>query len=114
LLNKKSESDKHASRMRIYSHILGRNLRLLLLLALLGAQGVASAHELEESHSAQSHICSICIAGIGLGAAIPVQACVPQVRVCQNAIPVNTVNVSSTFYYQLYSSRAPPSVFSQA
>ena len=64
--------------MEIYSNLIGRNLRLILLLLLLASQGIANAHEQNVGHSLDSHLCSVCLIGQSLNAAVSANSDVTQ------------------------------------
>ena len=64
--------------MKIHSNLIGRNLRLILLLLLLASQGIANAHEQNVGHSLDSHLCSVCLIGQSLSAAVSATSDVTQ------------------------------------
>jgi hypothetical protein len=108
LLNYRFKVDIHTIQMTISSCIVGRNLRLVLLLLLLASQGIANAHEQSVGHSLDSHLCSVCLIGHGLGAAIGANPDVPHIPTARapNLIqPVAAVLISHNNYYL---TRAPP------
>jgi hypothetical protein len=88
---------------------LGRKVRVILLLMLLSAQGMVSAHEWDSIHSANAHGCLICVVGHGLGSVIPVQPDLPQVRLCSASIPPDVTSYLPFSHREYYSTRAPPS-----
>ena len=98
----------HRRDMYIPSHILGRKLRLVLLLLVLAAQGIANAHELGSSHTLDSHPCSICLGGHGLGAAINAHPDVPQLQVGQALVPSHSITNVRSSHSSYYFTRAPP------
>lgn len=87
---------------------LGRYTRLALLLLMLAAQGIASAHELGDSHALESELCTTCVIGHGLGAAVdicPAAAQLPLYHayvILPALIPAATTRTSTNF------ARAPP------
>jgi hypothetical protein len=56
--------------MNLSSFTLSRSLRLALLLLMLASQGIVSAHALSDKHLLDTHTCSTCVIGHGLGAAL--------------------------------------------
>lgn len=88
--------------------IVGRHMRLFLLLLLLASQGIANAHEQSAAHSFDSHLCSVCLIGQSLDAAIGASFDVPQVpTACGIGLtqPVAAILISHTNHYL---TRAPP------
>jgi len=88
--------------------LLGRNLRLALLLLLLASQGIANAHEQSTGHSLDSHLCSVCLIGHSLGAAVSANSDLPQLSAtCAVGLtqPVAAVLIS---HRNEYLARAPP------
>lgn len=90
-------------------YILSPMLRLVLLLLMLSAQGVASTHELCTDLVIDHHDCSICVLGHSLGTAVDVSSAVP--------LQLQNSAVQTLFYMPAhvslplgicYSSRAPP------
>ena len=98
----------HRSVMSTSPHILGRSLRLVLLLLLLAAQGFVTAHELDSGHTLDSHACSVCVVGHGLGAAITAQPDVPQLQVVQASVPSHSIRNVRSSHKSYYFTRAPP------
>lgn len=94
--------------MNLSSCVLGRHLRLALLLLLLAAQGIVNAHELGSSHSLDSHHCSICLTGHGLGSAVNVHPDLPDLRAGQAAVSSHVVADVPAPRSHYYFSRAPP------
>ena len=94
--------------MNLSSYILGRHLRLALLLLLLASQGIVNAHELGSSHSLDSHHCSTCLIGHGLGGAVNVHPDVPQVQVAQAPVSIHSIADVLAPRSHYYSTRAPP------
>ena len=94
--------------MKIYSNLIGRNLRLILLLLLLASQGIANAHEQSPGHSFDSHLCSVCLIGHSLTPAVNANSDVPQLSAaCAVGLtqPVVAVLIS---HRNKYLARAPP------
>ena len=89
-------------------HRIGRNLRLVLLLIMLAAQGIANSHELGAQHSFDSPLCSICVLGHGLGAAVTSQAYAPQLQINPTPASVGLTATPLSARYSHYHSRAPP------
>jgi hypothetical protein len=87
---------------------IGRYTRLALLLLMLAAQGIAVAHDIGDSHGLQTHPCSTCILGHGLGGAVNVHPDVPQVQVAQAPLLIHSIAdvLASRSHY--YFTRAPP------
>ena len=108
LLNIAAQAAIHGRDMRISPNILGRNLRLVLLLLVLAAQGIANAHELGSSHALDSHPCSICLVGHGLGAAVNAHPDVPQLQVGQALVPTHSIANVRSSHRSYYFTRAPP------
>ncbi len=89
-------------------NLFGRNLRLALLLLLLASQGIANAHEQSAGHSLDSHLCSVCLIGHSLGAAVSANSDLPQLSAaCAVGLtqPVVAVLIS---HRNKYLARAPP------
>ena len=94
--------------MTIHSNLVGRNLRLILLLLLLASQGIANAHEQNVGHSLDSHLCSVCLIGQSLNAAVSANSDLPQLSTaCAAGLtqPVAAVLIS---HRNAYLARAPP------
>ena len=94
--------------MNMYSNLIGRNLRLILLLLLLASHGIANAHEQSAGHSFDSHLCSVCLIGSSLTAAVSANPDVPQFSAaCAVGLtqPVVAVLIS---HRNKYLARAPP------
>lgn len=94
--------------MKLSSVQLGRYPRLVLLLLLLAAQGIANAHELGASHAPTADSCASCIIGHGLGAAVSVSPDAPQLEIGHALIanyPLTRAVPSRTFSHF---ARAPP------
>ena len=94
--------------MVISPDIIGRRLRLALLLLLLASQGIANAHEQSAGHWLDSHLCSVCLIGQSLDAAVGSNSGVPQLpATCAAGLtqPVAAILISHTNYYL---TRAPP------
>ena len=108
LLNLAAYPAIHGRDMTISPHILGRNLRLVLLLLLLAAQGVVNAHELGSSHALDTHPCSICLVGHGLGAAISAHPGVPQLQAGQAVVLPHSISHIRSSHKSYYFTRAPP------
>ena len=108
LLNVAAYTVIHSSVMYTSPHILGRTSRLVLLLLLLAAQGFVTAHELDSGHTLDSHACSACVVGHGLGAAITAQPDVPQFQVVQTSVPSHSISNVRSSHKSYYLSRAPP------
>jgi hypothetical protein len=94
--------------MHISTHILSRNLRLVVLLLLLASQGIVNAHELGSSHALDTDTCSVCVVGHGLGAAITAQPGVPQLQVVQASGPSHSISNVHNSHKSYYFTRAPP------
>jgi hypothetical protein len=94
--------------MHTSTPILSRNLRLVLLLLLLAAQGIVNAHELGSSHALDTDTCSVCVVGHGLGAAINAQPDVPQLQVVQASVPSHSLSNVRSSHKNYYFTRAPP------
>ena len=94
--------------MKSFKLTLGRYPRLALLLLLLAAQGIASVHDLGDSHAFKSDLCATCIIGHGLGAAVSVSHDVPQIPIYHALIAI--VAITSAAVARTYSNiaRAPP------
>ncbi len=95
--------------MDLDSHTVSRRLRTLVLLAvMLASQGIASVHSHDAFEADAPSVCSVCVIGQGLDAAV--EACPSAVHLDSHAVqrlfqssgdrPVSPI----TFY----SSRAPP------
>jgi hypothetical protein len=108
LLNIAARAAIHGLDMRISPNILGRKLRLVLLLLVLAAQGIANAHELGSSHALDSHPCSVCLVGHGLGAAVNAHPDVPQLQVDQALVTSRSIDNVRSSHNSYYSTRAPP------
>ena len=89
-------------------NLIGRNLRLILLLLLLASQGIANAHEQSAGHSFDSHLCSVCLIGQSLSAAVSANSDVTQLSAA-GAVglpqPIAAVLIPHRNYY---STRDPP------
>ncbi len=94
--------------MNVSSCIPGRYLRLALLLLLLASQGIVNAHELGPNHSLDSHHCSICLIGHGLGSVVNAHPDVPQAQVAQAPACIHSITDVLAPRGQYYSTRAPP------
>jgi hypothetical protein len=101
--------------MDLDSHTVSRRLRTLVLLAvMLASQGIASVHSHDAFEADASGVCSVCLIGQGLDAAV--EACPSAVHLDSHAVqrlfqssgdrPVSPVN--------FYSSRAPPTTLIKA
>jgi hypothetical protein len=94
--------------MNLSSFTLSRGLRLALLLLMLASQGIVSAHALSDKHLLDTHTCSTCVIGHGLGAALGTAHEVPQLQIYratppfQAAVPARAARITSQF------ARAPP------
>ena len=94
--------------MIIFPDIIGRRLRLALLLLLLASQGIANAHEQSVGHWLDSHLCSVCLIGQSLSAAVSANSDVPQLfAACAVGLPqpIAAVLIPHRNYY---STRDPP------
>ncbi len=94
--------------MQTPTHILGRNMRLLLLLLMLASQGFAATHELSANHSLDAHTCTICVVGHALGTAISADAAVPQVQPGRIWIVAAEAGDLPVSHDTPYRTRAPP------
>ena len=94
--------------MKSLTSTLGHYPRLALLLLMLAAQGIASVHDLGDSHAFKSDLCATCIIGHGLGAAVSVSYDAPQVQIYHALIAL--VAMPSAAVARTYSNiaRAPP------
>lgn len=87
---------------------MDRSLRLVLLLLMLAAQGIVNAHELGDNHSLDSHLCSTCVVGHGLGTALSVSYEAPQLQVCHALLPIDAASVKQVSRTHWHFARAPP------
>lgn len=94
--------------MFVSRQILGRNLRLVLLLIMLASQAIANTHELGAEHDLGSQACSSCLIGNGLGAAIAVIPEDLQLEPGFIHAPVQATEFIRFSRTNGYSSRAPP------
>ena len=94
--------------MKPVTSTLGRYPRLALLLLMLAAQGIASVHDLGDSHTFKSDLCATCIIGHGLGAAVSVSHDASQIPIYHALIAI--VAITSAAVARTYSNiaRAPP------
>jgi hypothetical protein len=101
--------------MDLDSHTVSRRLRTLVLLAvMLASQGIASVHSHDAFEADAPGVCSVCLIGQGLDAAV--EACPSAVHLDSHAVqrlfqssgdrPVSPIN--------FYSSRAPPTTLIKA
>ena len=101
--------------MDLVSPTGNRKLRtLLLLVVMLASQGIASVHSHDAFEADAPGVCSVCVIGQGLDAAV--EACPSAVHLDSHAVqrlfqssgdrPVSPVN--------FYSSRAPPTTLIKA
>lgn len=108
LLNIAARAAIHARDMCISPNILGRHLRLVLLLLVLAAQSIANAHELDSSHPLDSHPCSVCLVGHGLGAAVNAHPDVAHLSVEQALMTSHSIANVRSSHHRYYFTRAPP------
>jgi len=94
--------------MYISPNILSRNLRLILLLLLLAAQGIVTAHELDSGHTLEADACSVCVVGHGLGSAISAHPDVPQLQIVQASVTSHLISNVRSSHTSHYLTRAPP------
>ena len=94
--------------MRVFADLLSRNLRLVLLLLLLGSQGIANAHEQTASHSLDSHLCSVCLISNSLVAAVDAHSDLPQFSAACSVYLTQPVAAVLIFHHNYYLTRAPP------
>ena len=94
--------------MQMSLNLFGRNLRLALLLLLLASQGIASAHEQSPGHSLDSHLCSVCLIGHSLGAAVSANSDLPQLSAACAVGLTQPVAVVLISLRKEYLARAPP------
>ena len=94
--------------MVISPDIIGRRLRLALLLLLLASQGIANAHEQSAGHWLDSHLCSVCLIGQSLDAAVDGNSGVPQLPATCAAGLTQPVAVVLISLRKEYLARAPP------
>jgi hypothetical protein len=87
---------------------LGLYPRLALLLLVLAAQGFASAHDIDDSHALKSDLCSACVIGHGLGAAVSVSYETPTLQAYQPQAPVHSIAATPTYRANAHFARAPP------
>jgi len=96
--------------MNLSNFNLSRGLRLALLLLLLTAQGIVSAHELGSSHSLDSHLCATCVVGHGLGAALGASHEAPAVQVSRAAPPATPSVFTPAALASCHYARGPPAL----
>lgn len=94
--------------MKLSHFTLNRCLRLTLLLLLLASQGIVNAHELGDSHSLDSHHCTICVVGHGLGAALGASHEAPAVEIRRAVLPVDAILPAQVARTTCHFARAPP------
>lgn len=94
--------------MNTSSFNLGRYSRLALLLLMLAAQGIAVAHDIGDSHGLQSHPCSTCIIGHGLGTAVSSSYETPLLQAYTTFAPIPVLGASLTPRINCNCPRAPP------
>jgi hypothetical protein len=87
---------------------LGRYSRLALLLLMLAAQGLAVAHTISDGHGLQSHPCSTCIIGHGLGAAVSGSYDASPLQVYQAFDPAPSITATLASRSDWHLARAPP------
>lgn len=98
--------------MRQSSHILGRNLHLVLLLLMLASHGIASMHDLCPDDFGEHQDCSICLFGHGLGAALPVSVLASvALKFIAVEVAFHITGDPLLFHREYYSKRAPPGSF---
>lgn len=94
--------------MKSLTSTLGRYPRFALLLLMLAAQGVASVHELGDSHALNSDLCATCIVGHGLGAAVSVSHDAPKIPIYRPVIANPAVTTATVARTYSNIARAPP------
>jgi len=75
---------------------------------MLAAQGIAVAHDIGDSHGLQSHPCSICIIGNGLGTAVTSSYETPLLQTYTTFAPIPVIGASLTPRINSHCPRAPP------
>ena len=86
----------------------GRYSRLALLLLMLAAQGISAAHDIGDSHSLKSDLCSTCIIGHGLGAGVSVSYETPALRTYQPLASIHSIAAPLSARTDCHLARAPP------
>ena len=95
--------------MDLDSHTVSRRLRTLVLLAvMLASQGIASVHSHDAFEADASGVCSVCVIGQGLDAAV--EACPTVVRLDPHVLQVlfHAIRDRRVSPVNFYFSRAPP------
>ena len=87
---------------------LGRYPRFALLILMLAAQGVATAHDFEDTHTLKSDSCSTCIIGQGLGSAISASHEIPPVHAYLAWTPARAIAATLASRTDSHQARAPP------
>jgi hypothetical protein len=87
---------------------LGRYPRLALLLLMLAAQGIAVAHDIGDAHGLNSHPCSSCIIGHGLGTAVSTSYETPRLQAYQPLATAHSIAATLTSRTNCHFARAPP------
>jgi hypothetical protein len=97
--------------MKLSTFNLGHYSRLTLLLLMLGAQGIAAAHDIGNGHALNSDVCATCVIGNGLGTAVGASYETPPLRVCQTHAPVHSITAALASRVNCHFARAPPLSF---
>ncbi len=95
--------------MDLDSHTVSRRLRTLVLLAvMLASQGIASVHSHDAFEADAPSVCSVCVIGQGLDAAV--EACPTVVRLDPHVLQVlfHAIRDRRVSPVNFYFSRAPP------
>jgi hypothetical protein len=75
---------------------------------MLAAQGFAVAHDIGDGHGLQSHPCSTCIMGHGLGTAVSGSLEVTPLQLYQAFAPTPSITVALASRTNTHLARAPP------
>ena len=94
--------------MNIAYSKLGRYPRLALLMLMLAAQGVANAHELDDSHAITSDSCASCIIGHGLGTVITSSHVALEIPTFHPPVTLQSITNLAILPTHSHFARAPP------
>lgn len=107
-LNPLLSCDIHGRRMKPLTLNLGRYPRFALLLLMLAAQGVATAHDFGDTHTLKSDPCSTCIIGQGVGSAITASHELPTFNAYTAWTPARAIAAALASRTDSHQARAPP------